>query len=121
MLVVAVAGVLLGARAAYLSLSEASRYAVASEPGVTRLAQQTFVKRGDILSADGRKLATSFEARKIIATPYQIEDPSETARTLHEKIGEPSGLSVAKIESALRKPDNQGKPGGYSFVATVDP
>ncbi len=121
MLVVAVAGVLLGARAAYLSLSEASRYAVASEPGVTRVAQQTFVKRGDILSADGRKLATSLEARKIIATPYQIEDPSETARTLHEKIGASSGLSFAKIEAALRKPDEQGKPGGYSVVATVDP
>ena len=121
MLVVAVAGILLGARATYLSLSEASRYAVASEPGVTRLAQQTFVKRGDILSADGRKLATSFEARKIIATPYQIEDPSETARTLHEKIGASSGLSFAKIEAALRKPDEQGKPGGYSVVATVDP
>lgn len=122
MVAVAVAGTLLGARAAQLSFTDASRYeAIAEEAGLTHVSQQTLVERGDILSADGRKLATSLKAADIIATPYQVEDPEKTARSLHEALGGEEGPSVSDIESSLRKTDEAGAPGGYSVVATVDP
>jgi len=122
MVAVAVAGALLGVRAAHLSFTDASRYAaIASETGVTRLSQQTPVERGDILSADGRKLATTLEAAKVIATPYQVEEPAATARELHDVIGAESRLDASEIEAALRKTDARGEPNGYSVVGTVDP
>lgn len=122
MVAVAVAGTLLGARAAHLSFTDASRYeAIAEEAGLTHVSQQTLVERGDILSADGRKLATSLKAANIIATPYQVEEPGKTARSMHEAIEDEKGPSVSDIESSLRKTDAKGSPGGYSVVATVDP
>ncbi|MEJ7820241.1 MAG: hypothetical protein WKF44_08050, partial [Rubrobacteraceae bacterium] len=122
MVAVAVAGTLLGVRAAQLSFTDASRYeAIAEEASLTHVSQQTLVERGDILSADGRKLATSLKAASIIATPYQVEYPGKTARSMHKAIEDEKGPSVSEIEASLRKTDEEGSPGGYSVVATVDP
>src|SRR5215211_8947536 len=80
--VFAVTGLLLGGRAVHISLTEDENYrAFADEQdgGTTPPAAPT---RGSIVSDDGRELATSLEVARIIATPYQIEDPQGTAREL---------------------------------------
>ena len=43
--------------------------------------------RGSIISADGMELATSLEAARVIATPYQIEDAQRPRRTAEGVIG----------------------------------
>jgi cell division protein FtsI/penicillin-binding protein 2 len=76
-----VTGLLLGGRAVHISISDDERYqAFASEQGGGEVAASPPV-RGSIVSADGRELATSLEAVRIIATPYQIEDPQGAAKS----------------------------------------
>ena len=75
-------------------------------------------ERGAILSADGRQLATSLEASKVVATPYQVEDPRATAEALAEALGS----EVAEVEEKLTKKDDGGALSGYSVVASrVEP
>src|SRR5918993_1496521 len=85
MVVVAFAmiGLLLGGRAVQMIVADDERYrAFASEHEAgwsTPAADET---RGGVISADGRELATSLQAARVVATPYQIEDPNEAAHSL---------------------------------------
>ncbi len=90
--VFAVTGLLLGGRAVHISLTEDEDYrAFADEQagGTTPVAAPT---RGSIVSADGRELATSLEVARVIATPYQIEDPGATARELHAELSKETDI-----------------------------
>ncbi len=114
----AVVGLCLGARAAQMSLAEGGPIeAFAAEQSVEQAAEPV---RGSIRSADGRELATSVEAARVIATPYQVDDPDQTARELERVIGASTGKSAAEIESALIRRDEDGDLTGYSVVADVD-
>jgi cell division protein FtsI (penicillin-binding protein 3) len=110
--VVVVASLFLSGRAGYLTFAEEGRYeALAAE----RVASETTLERGDILSADGRKLATSLEVAQVVATPYQVEEPRKTSRSLFEVMGAHTGLSQAELEE---KVTGGGDPhSGYSVVA----
>ncbi|MDQ4082952.1 MAG: hypothetical protein M3117_00930, partial [Actinomycetota bacterium] len=65
----------LGARAGQLSVVDDERYrtfdteAFAAEKD----AVESGIGRGAIVSADGQRLATSLDAVKVVATPYQVE------------------------------------------------
>jgi cell division protein FtsI (penicillin-binding protein 3) len=72
--------------------------------------------RGTIVSADGLRLAMSLDAGKVIATPYQIEDPKATAEALAGVLDSEAG-DVAEIEKKLTEKNDDGAPGGYSVVA----
>jgi cell division protein FtsI/penicillin-binding protein 2 len=74
--------------------------------------------RGSIVSADGRELATSLEAARIVATPYQIEEPASAARALRGVIGPETGQSAAEIEALLTTRGADNRLGGYSVVAS---
>ena len=113
-----VTGLLLGGRAVQISITDGERYqafaAVRSTGDMPAEAQA----RGSIVSADGRKLATSLEAARVIATPYQITEPAEAARAIAGVIGPETGQSAAVIEALLTKRDPDGGPSGYSVVAS---
>jgi cell division protein FtsI (penicillin-binding protein 3) len=114
-------GVVLGARAVQLSVSGGGALqALASENegGVLVDAPR---ERGDIVSADGRKLATTVEAVLVVATPYQIEDAETAARQLHEVVGQPTGKTEEELLGALTHRNEDGELAGYSEVCTVDP
>ena len=118
---VAAIGVLLGGRAAQLSLAEGERFQVLALEQRAQTAPATAQGRGDILSADGRKLATSIEVARVVATPYQIENPEETARELAGVLGSAPGQSASQIMDALTERDRSGDLAGYSVVASVSP
>jgi cell division protein FtsI (penicillin-binding protein 3) len=116
--VFAVTGLLLGGRAVHISLTQDESYqAFASElgGGETPAAEPT---RGSIVSADGRELATSLDVARVVATPYQVEDPHATARKLAAVLGEETDRSLDEIEASLTKRDASGQLTGYSVVAT---
>jgi cell division protein FtsI/penicillin-binding protein 2 len=74
----AVVGLLLGARAVQMIVADDERYqAFAAEQGTVWPAPVAGQVRGSIISADGRELATSLEAARVVATPYQIEEPAD--------------------------------------------
>jgi cell division protein FtsI (penicillin-binding protein 3) len=120
--VFAVTGLLLGGRAVHISLTEDENYrAFADEQtsGTTPVAAPT---RGSIVSADGRELATSLEVARVIATPYQIEDPGATARKLHAVLSKETDMAQKEIRSSLLRRGADGQLSGYSVVATgVEP
>jgi cell division protein FtsI (penicillin-binding protein 3) len=120
--VFAVTGLLLGGRAVHISLTEDEDYrAFADEQagGSTLVAAPT---RGSIVSADGRELATSLEVARVIATPYQIEDPRATARELHAELRKEVDSTVKQIWASLIRRGADGQLSGYSVVATgVEP
>ena len=72
--------------------------------------------RGSIVSADGRYLAMSLDTAKVIATPYQVEEPEEAAEALSEVLGEDAGTATEIEEKLVEKNDEDG-PSGYSVVA----
>src|SRR3954469_24896158 len=45
---------------------------------------------GNVLDRNGKVLATSEDAADVIATPYQVDNPGQTALRLHEILGEPT-------------------------------
>ena len=120
--VFAVTVLLLGGRAVHISLTEDESYrAFADEQtgGATPVAAPT---RGSIVSADGRELATSLEVARVIATPYQIEDPRATARELHAVLSKETDSNQKEIRVSLSRRDAAGRLSGYSVVATgVEP
>lgn len=117
-LVVALVGLVLGGRAAYLSVVQFEDFEALAAESVTASAIE---KRGDILSADGRELATSLQASRVVATPYQIEDPDQVASRLAEEFGG-SGPGIQEIEESLTARDDEGDLRGYSVIAeAVDP
>ncbi len=116
--VFAVTGLLLGGRAVHISLTDDKSYrAFASEQGGGE-AQAVAPTRGSIISADGRDLATSLQVARVVATPYQIEDPHGTAQRLAAVLGPEAGRSEEEILASLTKRDANGRPAGYSVVAT---
>jgi len=113
-----VTGLLLGGRAVHISLTEDESYqAFADEQsgGGTLSAAPT---RGNIVSADGRELATSLEVARVIATPYQIADPHTTARKLTAVLGPETDRSLEEIQASLTRRDAGGQLAGYSVLAT---
>lgn len=117
--VVAVICVSLGARAVQLSVADDVRYGTFAteahakeQPGD---AGEDGVGRGAILSADGQRLATSLDAGKIVATPYQVEKPEATAETLAEVLDDEP--DAAEIEEKLTEKNDDGRLSGYSVVA----
>ena len=120
--VFAVTGLLLVGRAVHISLTEDENYrAFADEQagGTTPVAAPT---RGSIVSADGRELATSLEVARVIATPYQIEDPGATASKLHALLSKETDATQKEIRASLLRRDADGQLIGYSVVASgVEP
>ena len=109
----------LGGRAVNLSVESDERFATAfaSDQRLVATADDRS-ERGAILSADGRRLATSLDAAEVVATPYQIEDARANSRALAGVLG----LDAAEVEAKLTKRDGGGAPGGYSVVASgVEP
>ena len=99
-----VTGLLLGGRAVQISITEGERYqAFAAEQGVGAM-PASVEDRGDIVTADGRRLATSLQAARVVATPYQITEPAETARALAGVIGPETGHNAAGIEALGTEP-----------------
>ncbi|MGF1471862.1 MAG: peptidoglycan D,D-transpeptidase FtsI family protein [Rubrobacteraceae bacterium] len=117
---VALVCLLLGGRAVYLSVasSDAVQALAAEQPAQEDPAAKD---RGDILSADGRQLATSLQRYRLISTPYQIEDPEETASTLSNVVGDELGQNKEQIKAALTKQDSKGNLRGYSIVGSIEP
>ena len=119
MVAFALVAVLLSVRAAQMILVDDGRYeAFASERGAGGATSAAQEPRGSIISADGRQLATTLQADRIVATPYQIEHPDEAARALASVLGPETGLKGQDIEASLTKRGADGHLSGYSVVAT---
>ena len=117
---VTIASLLLGGRAVYLSVAEVDGpQAMAAEQSTET--RDVASGRGDILSADGRKLATSLDRYHLIATPYQIENPKEVASRLSKLAGPELGQTEEQIESELTERDARGNLGGYSVIGSIEP
>ena len=54
-------------------------------------------QRGRVLDRNGRVLASSEDAADVIATPYQVKNPGQTALRLHDLLGEPTPDLVSKL------------------------
>jgi cell division protein FtsI (penicillin-binding protein 3) len=115
-----VIALLLGGRAAQIGLTDDRYGALAAEIGVEQLASPG-TPRGSILSADGRELAKSLEAARIVATPYLVEDQASAARALANVLGPAVGLTEREILASLSATSPTGQPAGYSEVATDVP
>ncbi|HEX2740323.1 MAG TPA: penicillin-binding protein 2 [Rubrobacter sp.] len=116
--VFAVTGLLLGGRAVHISLTQDESYQAFADEQVGGEAQVAEPTRGSIVSADGRELATSLEVARVVATPYQVEDPHATARKLDAVLGQATDRSLDELQAALAKRDASGRLTGYSVVAT---
>jgi cell division protein FtsI (penicillin-binding protein 3) len=116
----AVIGLLLGGRAVQMIVADDERFqAFAAEQGAGRAATGAAGEaRGTVISADGRELATSLQAARVVATPYQIQDPPAAARRLEAVLGPEKGLDAADIEAKLTERAADGGPSGYSVVAS---
>src|SRR5215207_1589177 len=89
-------------------------YAAEERSGAAKSSERT--GRGSIVSADGRYLAMSLDTAKVIATPYQVEEPEEAAEALSEVLGEDAGTAT-EIEAKLVEKNDEDGPSGYSVVA----
>ncbi len=116
----AVIGLLLGGRAVQMIVADDERFqAFAAEQGAGWAATGAAGEaRGTVISADGRELATSLQAARVVATPYQIQDPPAAARRLEAVLGPEKGLDAADIEAKLTERAADGGPSGYSVVAS---
>src|SRR2546423_973439 len=54
-------------------------------------------QRGRVLDRNGKVLAASEDAADVIATPYQVKNPGQTALRLHDIVGEPTPDLMAKL------------------------
>jgi cell division protein FtsI (penicillin-binding protein 3) len=54
-------------------------------------------QRGRVLDRNGKVLAASEDAADVIATPYQVENPGQTALRLNDLLGVPTTDLVAKL------------------------
>jgi cell division protein FtsI (penicillin-binding protein 3) len=54
-------------------------------------------QRGRVLDRNGKVLASSEDAADVIATPYQVKNPGQTALRLHDLLGEPTPDLVSKL------------------------
>ena len=70
-------------------------------------------ERGRVLDRNGKVLAVSEDAADVIATPYQVENPGQTALRLHDVLGEPT----ADLSRTLAD-----RSSGFAYLARkVDP
>lgn len=113
-------GVLLCSRAVYLSLVENDGYQAFAAEQTSGEASLT-EGRGDILSADGRILATSLQEYRLVATPYQIKNVEKTSQELAEIIAPETGQTTEEIKAKLGERNDNGELGGYSVVGSVGP
>jgi cell division protein FtsI (penicillin-binding protein 3) len=114
-----VVGLLLSARAVQMIVADGERYqAFAAEQGAGWSAPVATQVRGSIVSADGRELATSLEAARIVASPYQVKEPTKTARALARVISPETGQSATEIETSLTRRGADSRLSGYSVVAS---
>jgi cell division protein FtsI (penicillin-binding protein 3) len=120
--VFAVTGLLLGGRAVHISLTEDENYRAFADEQVGGTTQVAAPTRGSIVSADGRELATSLEVARVIAAPYQIEDPGAMASELHTVLSKETDMAEKEIRASLLRRGADGQLSGYSVVATgVEP
>ncbi len=103
---------LLGGRAVHISLTEDESYRAFADEQTAGATPVMAPTRGSIVSADGRELATSLEVARIIATPYQIEDPSATARELDAVLGKEVDTTEKEIRTSLTRRDAEGQAYG---------
>ena len=54
-------------------------------------------QRGRVLDRNGKVLASSEDAADVIATPYQVKNPAQTALRLHDLLGVPTPDLVSKL------------------------
>ena len=114
-----VVGLLLSVRAVQMIVADGDRYqAFAAEREAGWSAPVATQAHGSIVSADGRELATSLEAARIIASPNQIQEPTKVARTLAGVIGPEAGRTAAEIEASLTQRGRDSRLSGYSVVAS---
>ena len=106
----------LGARAAQLSVVDDDRYQTFAGEQAGSATGDDRLGRGSIISADGRHLAASLDAAKVIATPYLVKDPKRTAEALSGVLDSEAG-SASEIEAKLVQKNDEGDLGGYSVVA----
>jgi len=116
--VFAMTGLLLGGRAVHISLTEDQDYRAFADELAGGATPHGSPTRGSIVSADGRELATSLEVARVIATPYQIGEPRETARRLDAVLAEEADATEKEIRASLLRRDADGALSGYSVVAT---
>jgi cell division protein FtsI/penicillin-binding protein 2 len=109
---IAAIGLLLGGRAAQLSLAGEER-GLALEPQAEEDANPV-ATRGDVIGAGGRKLSVSLDSASVIATPYLVKQPGKTARRLAQL---PGMGGSGEIEQKLARRDGQGNLRGYSVLA----
>ncbi|WP_198004937.1 peptidoglycan D,D-transpeptidase FtsI family protein [Rubrobacter xylanophilus] len=109
---------LLGGRAAYMTLGGVERLD-GLEP--RSAVDGELHRRGDILSADGRELAVSMRAVRVVATPYQVKEPGRAAERLAGVLKPHTGQSAAELEKLLSRRGPDGGLSGYSVLATVRP
>jgi cell division protein FtsI (penicillin-binding protein 3) len=70
-------------------------------------------ERGRVLDRTGKVLAASEDAADVIATPYQVENPGQTALRLHEILGEPTADLLQSLSD---------RSSGFAYLARkVDP
>lgn len=111
-------GLLLAGRAIQLSVTESGAHqALAAEQSSE--APVAAVGRGDIVTSDGRELATSLDMYRVIATPYLIENSDKAADALTRVIEPDTGQRAEEVKASITKRDAKGNLGGYSVVATV--
>ena len=69
-------------------------------------------QRGRVLDRNGKVLASSEDAADVIATPYQVKNPGQTALRLHDLLGVPTPDLVSKLAD---------RSSGFEYLArTVD-
>ena len=70
-------------------------------------------ERGRVLDRNGKVLAASEDAADVVATPYQVKNPGQTAMRLHEVLGVPT----SDLLNAL-----SDRSSGFAYLARkVDP
>jgi len=70
-------------------------------------------ERGRVLDRNGKVLAASEDAADVVATPYQVESPGQTAMRLHDVLGVPT----SDLLNAL-----SDRSSGFAYLARkVDP
>jgi cell division protein FtsI (penicillin-binding protein 3) len=65
-------------------------------------------QRGRVLDRNGKVLAASEDAADVIATPYQVKNPTETALKLHQVLGE----GTSELLTAL-----SDRTSGFAYIA----
>lgn len=117
--VFAVACVLLLGRAVTMNLADGSEVTEFMARHIP--VSEVEAVRGDILSANGRTIATSVQATRVIATPYEVSDPQATAAELSALVSEETGQTAEELEALLSASTEDGEPDDYSEISTVTP